>query len=71
MPPINFLAISGGGDNGAFAAGVLAGLTASGKRPVFRVVTGISAGALISMPTVASGLFLRDGSYGAGRCNAA
>jgi predicted acylesterase/phospholipase RssA len=48
MPPINFLAISGGGDNGAFAAGVLAGWTASGTRPVFRVVTGVSAGALIA-----------------------
>lgn len=48
MPPINFLAISGGGDNGAFAAGVLAGWTASGTRPMFRVVTGVSAGALIA-----------------------
>ena len=48
MPPINFLAISGGGDNGAFAAGVLAGWSASGTRPVFRVVTGVSAGALIA-----------------------
>ena len=48
MPPINFLAISGGGDKGAFAAGVLAGWTASGKRPRFRVVTGVSAGALIA-----------------------
>jgi predicted acylesterase/phospholipase RssA len=48
MPPINFLAISGGGDKGAFAAGVLAGWTASGQRPTFRVVTGVSAGALIA-----------------------
>jgi predicted acylesterase/phospholipase RssA len=48
MPPINFLAISGGGDKGAFAAGVLTGWTASGKRPKFRVVTGVSAGALIA-----------------------
>lgn len=48
MPPINFLAISGGGDKGAFAAGVLAGWTAGGKRPTFRVVTGVSAGALIA-----------------------
>jgi predicted acylesterase/phospholipase RssA len=48
MPPINFLSISGGGDNGAFAAGLLSGWTASGTRPKFRVVTGISAGALIA-----------------------
>jgi len=48
LPPIYFLSISGGGDNGAFAAGVLAGWTASGTRPEFRVVTGISAGALIA-----------------------
>lgn len=48
MPPMTFLAISGGGDNGAFGAGVLAGWTASGQRPTFRVVTGVSAGALIA-----------------------
>ncbi len=48
MPPLNFLSISGGGDNGAFAAGVLSGWTANGDRPVFKVVTGISAGALIA-----------------------
>jgi hypothetical protein len=48
MPPVNSLAISGGGDEGAFAAGILAGWTARGDRPKFRVVTGISAGALIA-----------------------
>ncbi len=48
LPPIDFLSISGGGDNGAFAAGALSGWTASGTRPVFKVVTGISAGALIA-----------------------
>ena len=48
LPPIYFLSISGGGDNGAFAAGVLTGWTASGTRPEFKVVTGISAGALIA-----------------------
>lgn len=45
---INVLAISGGGENGAFAAGLLNGWTASGTRPAFNVVTGISAGALIA-----------------------
>lgn len=48
MPPLEFLAISGGGDSGAFGAGVLCGWTASGTRPKFKVVTGISAGALIA-----------------------
>ena len=48
MPPVNSLAISGGGDEGAFAAGILAGWTAHKDRPTFRVVTGISAGALIA-----------------------
>jgi predicted patatin/cPLA2 family phospholipase len=44
----SFLAISGGGANGAFGAGFLNGWTASGKRPNFRIVTGISTGALIA-----------------------
>jgi hypothetical protein len=44
----HFLAISGGGDNGAFGAGLLNGWTEAGNRPVFDVVTGISAGALIA-----------------------
>ena len=49
VPPArNFLALSGGGDNGAFGAGLLVGWTASGRRPLFDVVTGISAGALIA-----------------------
>jgi len=42
----NLLALSGGGSNGAFGAGVLNGWTASGKRPDFKVVTGVSTGAL-------------------------
>ena len=41
-----FLAISGGGDDGAFGAGLLVGWTARGDRPQFNVVTGISTGAL-------------------------
>jgi hypothetical protein len=43
-----YLAISGGGANGAFAAGLLKGWTASGTRPEFSIVTGISTGALIA-----------------------
>ena len=44
--PNNYLAISGGGANGAFGAGLFAGWTASGTRPEFSMVTGVSTGAL-------------------------
>jgi predicted acylesterase/phospholipase RssA len=50
---INFLALSGGGQNGAFGAGLLNGWTDAGTRPEFEVATGISTGALIA-PYVAS-----------------
>jgi hypothetical protein len=43
---IDALALSGGGANGAYGAGVLKGWTTSGQRPEFQLVTGISAGAL-------------------------
>lgn len=48
MPPAAYLAISGGGDNGAFGAGLLNGWTKSGTRPTFKLVTGVSTGALIA-----------------------
>lgn len=48
IPPANFLALSGGGDDGAFGAGLLCGWTAAGNRPEFKMVTGISTGALIA-----------------------
>jgi len=48
LPPAAYLAISGGGDNGAFGAGFLNGWTAAGTRPNFKLVTGISTGALIA-----------------------
>ncbi len=48
LSPVNFLAISGGGDNGAFGAGLLCGWTDAGNRPEFKLVTGISTGALIA-----------------------
>jgi predicted acylesterase/phospholipase RssA len=38
--------MSGGGDDGAFGAGLLTGWTARGDRPQFTVVTGVSTGAL-------------------------
>lgn len=46
--PQYFLAISGGGQRGAFGAGLLNGWSQHGDRPPFRVVTGISTGALIA-----------------------
>jgi predicted acylesterase/phospholipase RssA len=46
--PINILALSGGGADGAFGAGALVGLTRSASRPEFAVVTGVSTGALIA-----------------------
>lgn len=48
LPPAHFLALSGGGDDGAFGAGLLNGWTATGTRPSFGIVTGISTGALIA-----------------------
>ena len=47
-PLVQILALSGGGPNGAFGAGVLAGWTRRGDRPPFEVVTGVSAGAIIA-----------------------
>jgi len=46
--PYSHLLLSGGGANGAFGAGLLNGWTASGERPVFKVVTGVSTGALMA-----------------------
>ncbi len=42
------LALSGGGANGAFGAGFLNGWTATGTRPTFKIVTGVSTGALMA-----------------------
>ena len=47
-PLVEYLALSGGADDGAFGAGLLAGWTKRGDRPKFEVVTGVSAGALIA-----------------------
>jgi hypothetical protein len=48
LPPAALLAISGGGDAGAFGAGLLNGWSAAGTRPEFKAVTGVSTGALIA-----------------------
>lgn len=45
---LNILALSGGGANGAFGAGVLIGLEDSGQLKDYSIVTGISAGALMA-----------------------
>jgi Patatin-like phospholipase len=46
--PGPWLALSSGGADGAFGAGVISGLTESGKRPDFAMVTGVSTGALMA-----------------------
>ena len=46
--PGAWLILSSGGEDGAFGAGLLTGLTASGKRPDYAIVTGVSTGALIA-----------------------
>lgn len=46
---LDVLVLSGGSENGAFGAGILCGWTERGDRPVFKVVTGFSTGALISL----------------------
>lgn len=46
--PPSMLALSGGGADGAFGAGLLTGWTKTGTRPEFQVVTGVSTGALIA-----------------------
>lgn len=43
---VALLALSGGGANGAFCAGIICGWTDVGRRPEFQVVTGVSTGAL-------------------------
>ncbi len=45
---LSYLALSGGGGDGAYGAGVLNGWSASGQRPTFSVVSGVSTGAIIS-----------------------
>ncbi len=50
MGQANFpcLALSEGGEHGAFGAGLLNGWSQSGQRPTFSIVTGISTGALMA-----------------------
>ena len=46
--PLQVLAVSGGGQYGAYGAGVVVGWTESGRRPEFDVITGISSGAFVA-----------------------
>lgn len=49
LAPIKtYLALSGGGADGAYGVGVLNGWTAAGNRPTFSVVSGVSTGGLIA-----------------------
>src|SRR4051794_26615548 len=48
LPPAYFLAVSGGGDNGAFGAGLLCGWHDAGTIPTFKLVTGVSTGSMIA-----------------------
>jgi len=48
LTEIDALALSGGGADGAFGAGLLCGWTETGHRPQFKLVSGISTGALIA-----------------------
>lgn len=48
LGPATYLAVSGGGENGAYGAGLLTGWSALGTRPEFKAVTGVSTGALIA-----------------------
>ena len=45
-PTYEMLGVSGGGEDGAFGAGLLNGWSERGGRPVFDLVTGVSTGAL-------------------------
>jgi len=55
---IDILAISGGGSKGAYGIGVLNGWSDSGDSPNFRLVTGISTGALIAPYAFLGGEYL-------------
>jgi predicted patatin/cPLA2 family phospholipase len=45
---MDVLVLTGGGDNGAFGAGLLCGWTEHGDRPAFQLITGLSTGALMA-----------------------
>ena len=46
--PGPWLILSSGGEDGAFGAGLLVGLSAAGRRPDYTVITGVSSGSLMA-----------------------
>jgi len=48
LPPASYLAVSGGGDDGAFGAGLLCGWHDTQTIPTFKLVTGVSTGSMIA-----------------------
>jgi len=48
LPPVSYLAVSGGGGDGAFGAGLICGWFDTGTMPTFKLVTGVSTGSLIA-----------------------
>jgi len=55
---IDVLALSGGGSKGAYGIGILKGWSDSGNIPTFKLVTGISTGALIAPYAFLGGEYL-------------
>jgi hypothetical protein len=60
LPPAHFLAVSGGSDDGSFGAGLICGWSDAGTMPTFKLVTGVSTGAMIA-PFVFLGRSYMDG----------
>jgi hypothetical protein len=48
LPAAHLLAVSGGGDDGPFGAGLICGWTDAGTIPNFKLVTGVSTGSMIA-----------------------
>jgi hypothetical protein len=48
LPSVSFLAVSGGGGDGAFGAGLICGWFDTGTMPTFKLVTGVSTGSMIA-----------------------
>jgi len=48
LPPAHYLAVSGGGGDGAFGAGLICGWADTGTMPTFKLVTGVSTGSMIA-----------------------